>query len=1076
MYAAQAPYKLYGLLLLSSLSRVALAQTPDFPTGIVLDGPTQRLEQTDGSLSFAKALGSVVTVRNGGALELFNVDVDINATNGHGVLLTGGTVTMTGPVTINVNGANNGIYMSSGQLILGSNGAQSQIHGDIGPGFKMLGGDATLTNVNIALNGATSAAGVDMTGSLSKTLNIHDSSIKAMTGGIDMGTGVLNLSATSIESGRAGITAGANADITLENFNIKTRVPGTPAAATLAHGIWISGSSTTRLTATYGYIETNGATDYGILTAGKGAAPYVIKRVDIKTSGASAWGIGNIGGSIMEVTEGSIMTSGTGSFGIQSAGAGSKITVQGTTTVTSGANAIGLLAFNGGSVVLRPGTTVTTSGTTASGLSAQVYGSVSGTGATVRTTGDNGYGMFVASDSTVNLNASDILTTGAGAHAAYLYAATNPAAPTLVQTLTISGGSIVQATGQGSAAVLSNAAGAVAYAKNRFSAADTFIHSGAGPALAALGTGTHTMTLERSTVVGGSMSGDVDGRVLHFDDGGTAGVGLNVTADNSFLRGNITVNAGRAALSLGNASWLEGAALQGAGRLEHLTIADAASGWTMTGSSRVGALTHAGTISISPPSGNMYKNLTVENAYASQGGLFELNTHLGADNSLTDTLTFQGAVSGVTNLFISNTDGIGSMTTGNGIRVIEANQAAPGAFVQGTRLAAGAYEYTLYQGQRDGTLDGNWYLRSTYGGQPVVPPVIPPQYDEYEELPDYRPEVPLAMAMPQLAFHMGTATLGNYHNRRYSASDAQASIDLEHGATVWGRTFGENFRMRPKGSDSQRFAHFSKYGPAYDFKLSGLQLGRDVVRWDGQNNARNVLGVYGGISHIDSDVSTLYEGKAGTVKMDAYSVGLYGTHRAASGAYVDVVMQGTLYERARSSASPITKIDGVFPGESFGTRGKGLILSVEGGYPFSLHGGWNIEPQAQLIYQRVSMNDPRDAYGYVQYSSADTVQVRLGQRLFKDWQMTNGRVMTGWVRTNLWHTSGSRAKTSTAGNGPDTLTLYTDPGSTRAQVGLGVGGQLSERLSLFAEADYSRSVDSRNSQGVTGRLGLTMVW
>ena len=76
-----------------------------------------------------------------------------------------------------------------------------------------------------------------MTDSLSKTLNINGGSIKAMTGGIDMDTGVLKLNATSIESGRAGITAGANADVTLENFSIKTRVPGMPESATLAHGI-----------------------------------------------------------------------------------------------------------------------------------------------------------------------------------------------------------------------------------------------------------------------------------------------------------------------------------------------------------------------------------------------------------------------------------------------------------------------------------------------------------------------------------------------------------------------------------------------------------------------------------------------------------------------------------------------------------------------------------------------------------------------------------------------------------------------------------------------------------------------
>ena len=57
-----------------------------------------------------------------------------------------GGVTMNGPVTINVNGFSNGISMSAGQLVLRNSGLQSQIHGDIGPAFKMTDGVATLNN------------------------------------------------------------------------------------------------------------------------------------------------------------------------------------------------------------------------------------------------------------------------------------------------------------------------------------------------------------------------------------------------------------------------------------------------------------------------------------------------------------------------------------------------------------------------------------------------------------------------------------------------------------------------------------------------------------------------------------------------------------------------------------------------------------------------------------------------------------------------------------------------------------------------------------------------------------------
>ena len=61
-------------------------------------------------------------------------------------------------------------------------------------------------------------------------------------------------------------------------------------------------------------------------------------------------------------------------------------------------------------------------------------------------------------------------------------------------------------------------------------------------------------------------------------------------------------------------------------------------------------------------------------------------------------------------------------------------------------------------------------------------------------------------------------------------------------------------------------------------------------------------------------------------------------------AYLDGVVQGTWYDMtAQSSRTLFESLT-----RSFRLR---LAASLEGGYPFDLGGGWQIEPQAQLIYQ-----------------------------------------------------------------------------------------------------------------------------
>ncbi|MFA9440097.1 autotransporter domain-containing protein, partial [Uliginosibacterium sp. sgz301328] len=215
-------------------------------------------------------------------------------------------------------------------------------------------------------------------------------------------------------------------------------------------------------------------------------------------------------------------------------------------------------------------------------------------------------------------------------------------------------------------------------------------------------------------------------------------------------------------------------------------------------------------------------------------------------------------------------------------------------------------------------------------------------------------------------------------------------------------------------------------------------------------------------------VEGVYGGRAGSTSMDAYSLGGYWTHRADAGWYVDSVLQGTWYRgiEAKSVA-----------GEKLRSDGRGLTASVEAGYPFALGNGWTLEPQAQLIYQSVTLDDTADSYGKVSYDSTQLAYGRLGARVSRTWDTAGDRKVTGWGRANLWHAFGSDANTTVSAlDGSNPVSFNTNLGGTWAQVGVGVSGQVAKNVSLFAAADYNRVVAGGQGDSFGGRVGVVIAW
>ena len=629
-----------------------------------------------------------------------------------------------------------------------------------------------------------------------------------------------------------------------------------------------------------------------------------------------------------------------------------------------------------------------------------------------------------------------------------------------------------------------------------------------------LGTGTLTLTANHS--VTGIVT--IDGGSLALSGGGQMASAEKVVANATFdisgvtagasvrrLAGSGTVDLGAQTLTLTAANDLFSGVIQGtggfivAGGTQTLSGANTYSGTTQVDSGatlRAGAantlssnsnhvvsgnatldlggfnqtvssLDNAGLVHVGGAPGTV---LTVTGNYIGSGGILSLNTNLGDSSSLTDKLVVQGNTSGTTGLSITNVNGGGAETMGDGIQVIQVGGVSGGTYTLANRAAAGAYEYLLFQGGvGPNTGDGNWYLRST-----LTNPSVPD--DKTDRLPNFRVEVPLYAALPAFANRFGLSMLGTYRDR-YGSSPLLSGCEGDVRSTLcreqtfqWGRVFGKTGHVGFGGSTPQaRLENFRKDGPSYDFDLGGLQAGMDISRKDNPNGSKDAFGLYIGAGRATGDVKTIYAGPVGSVSMNGFSVGGYWTHQTAQGWYLDTVVQGTHFTSINADSAL---------GQNLDTNGWGFIASIEGGVPVVFDAGWTVEPQAQMIYQRTSLDRGSDMFGRVYFDETDTFYGRLGARVAKTWTLSNGTMVVTWTQADVWHAFGDDKATTTFTGllGTNPVSIGTSLGGTWAQFALGASSQIAPNAMVFASGDYGISLDSSSGHSFGGRIGLKMTW
>ncbi|MEJ8852809.1 autotransporter domain-containing protein [Variovorax rhizosphaerae] len=185
------------------------------------------------------------------------------------------------------------------------------------------------------------------------------------------------------------------------------------------------------------------------------------------------------------------------------------------------------------------------------------------------------------------------------------------------------------------------------------------------------------------------------------------------------------------------------------------------------------------------------------------------------------------------------------------------------------------------------------------------------------------------------------AMLANLHRRVGDEAPSAQSQDTQAAAPggtrrAWGRVVYADLDIQQPGVPQV-------YSGGH---VTGLQAGTDL--WASGNWG---AGVY--LGYLDGGSADVSGNARGIVARVVYKelqsryLGAYATWMDESGLYVDSVLQG--------GSQRFT----IRPDINLGVAGKAssLAASVEVGKPFALNARWSLEPQAQIAFQRSSVDD-----------------------------------------------------------------------------------------------------------------------
>ncbi|TAL55291.1 MAG: autotransporter outer membrane beta-barrel domain-containing protein [Pandoraea sp.] len=586
-----------------------------------------------------------------------------------------------------------------------------------------------------------------------------------------------------------------------------------------------------------------------------------------------------------------------------------------------------------------------------------------------------------------------------------------------------------------------------------------------------------TLVFDRSdaTTFSGTVSGS--GALVQ------AGSGTTVLDAANTYSGTTTVSAGAlavgdsahasASLGTGATQVAAGATLGGYGsapgsviNLGTLAVASAmpAFAGNTSGTFTIGGdLSNTGLLQVGAVAGQTGNTLNVRGNYVGASGTLAINTVLnqGGAATQTDTLVIGGNASGTTGIQVQGT-GSGAQTVGDGIRVVQVGgTSASGAFHLASPVQAGAYQYLLYQG---GATPSDWYLRSKLlaqpgGGSGSTPGSSSPANSDPATAPTaYRPAVVGYSLTPLLNADYGFSILSRLHERVGDIAAIERAQPA-HRDGVWARVAGQNLTMN--GNDrfsAQARTYFAQFGKDWT-------LAHDDAGGSTHTGAMVTLGTASS-TFDDSQraINAALTSRAGSLTMQAQSIGGYWTRYLPDGTYFDGVAQLTHYH---------DKYSDVYGGGAT-QNGLGAGVSAEAGKPLRLGvSSLAIEPQMQLLYQYVHLNPFSDSVSAVSGNTSNELRGRIGFRLFRP-NLSND-AKTGYL-TPYFTADILRDFISPGQVVVGDTSFAESPAKTWYELGVGATASMGKASMLYVNLKYTHNLGGERRRSVFGQVGYRYSW
>ncbi|WP_423205609.1 autotransporter outer membrane beta-barrel domain-containing protein [Pseudomonas kribbensis] len=320
-----------------------------------------------------------------------------------------------------------------------------------------------------------------------------------------------------------------------------------------------------------------------------------------------------------------------------------------------------------------------------------------------------------------------------------------------------------------------------------------------------------------------------------------------------------------------------------------------------------------------------------------------------------------------------------------------------------------------------------------------------------ETTPWYRQDVPI-MTLP--------ATVITPDSQRLSPRPDLRGTHLlteDLAPSDWDQLYGQPSRL----------AQTDIFDTGFAVPGSGEVKGPAVLTLHGSGGQTQRIGLIGGLNQIQGNSNglivnrTLTDPTTDTLNLQGQSLGAYYSLTGSAGWHVDLSASG-------GRVSGFSRNE---QGARLATEGSAMTLSVEGGFPIGLSENWVVEPQAQLINQRITLDTPYAGSGNASSTDISSWSGRVGARLKGSYDLS-GLPVEPYVRTNLWHT----VYTGNAVTLDQVDKISSSRKSSTVELGLGLVAKVTPSVSLYVSADYSSDVDDNDLNGLIGSLGVRMRW